>query len=64
MRTRVAIVYNKPHYSLYDAANEGKAVIGVLEAVEAVHRALQELNFEVTRVPLVPPLERAKKKLS
>jgi D-alanine-D-alanine ligase len=63
MRTRVAIVYNKPHYSHYDAANEGKAVFGVLEAVESVHRALLELSFEVTQVPLVPPLERAKKKL-
>jgi len=63
MRTRVAIVYNKPHHSRYDAANEGKAVLGVLEAVEAVHRALLELGFEVIQVPLVPPLERAKRKL-
>jgi len=63
MRTRVAIVYNKPHYSRYDAVNEVKAVFGVLEAVEAVHRVLLDLDFEVTRVPLVPPLERAEKKL-
>jgi D-alanine-D-alanine ligase len=63
MRTRVAIVYNKPHHSRYDAVSEGKAVLGVLEAVEAVHRALLELGFEVTQVPLVPPLERAKRKL-
>jgi D-alanine-D-alanine ligase len=64
MRTRVAIVYNEPHHSRYDAASEGKAVLGVLEAVEAVHRALLELGFEVTRVPLMPPLERAKRKLT
>jgi len=63
MRTRVAIVYNEPHHSRYDVANEGKAVLGVLEAVEAVHQALLELGFEVNRVPLVPPLERAKRKL-
>jgi D-alanine-D-alanine ligase len=63
MRTRVAIVYNKPHHSCYDVANEGKAVLGVLEAVESVHRALLELNFEVIQVPLVPPLERAERKL-
>jgi len=35
----------------------------VLEAVEAVHRALLELDYDVTRVPLVPPLERAERKL-
>jgi D-alanine-D-alanine ligase len=63
MHTRVAIVYNEPHHSRYDAVNEGKAVLGVLEAVEAVHRALLELGFQVTRVPLVSPLERAKRKL-
>jgi len=63
MRTRVAIVYNKPHYSRYDAVNEVKAVLGVLEAVEAVHRSLLELGFDVTRVPLLPPLERAERKL-
>jgi D-alanine-D-alanine ligase len=63
MRTCVAIVYNKPHYSRYDAVSEQKAVLGMLEAVEAVHRALLELGFDVTLVPLVPPLERAERKL-
>jgi len=63
MRTRVAIVYNEPHHSRYDAVSEGKAVLGVLEAVEAVHRALLQIGFGVTRVPLVPPLERAERKL-
>jgi D-alanine-D-alanine ligase len=63
MRARVAIVYNKPSHSRYDAVGEGKAVLGVLEAVEAVHRALLELDFEVVRVPLVSPLRRAESKL-
>jgi D-alanine-D-alanine ligase len=63
MRTRVAIVYNAPCHSRYDAVSEEKAVLGVLEAVEAVHRALLELDFDVTRIPLVPPLERAERKL-
>jgi D-alanine-D-alanine ligase len=63
MRTSVAIVYNEPHHSRYDAVSEEKAVLGVLEAVEAVHRALLELDFDVSQVPLVPPLERAKRKL-
>ena len=59
MRTRVAIVYNEPHHSRYDAVGEGRAVLGVLEAVEAVHQALLELDFDVIRIPLVPPLEQA-----
>jgi D-alanine-D-alanine ligase len=63
MRTRVALVYNKPQQSRYDAVGEEKAVLGVLEAVEAVHRSLLELDFDVTLVPLVPPLERAEREL-
>ena len=63
MRTRVAIVYNGPQHSRYDAVSEGKAVLGVLGAVEAVHRALLELGFDVTRVPLMPPLKQAEREL-
>lgn len=58
MHTRIAIVYNEPQQSRYDTVNEGKAALGVLEAVEAVHQALLELDFAITRVPLSPPLER------
>ena len=63
MRTRVAIVYNEPYPSRYGDVGEEKAVLGVLDAVEAVHRALLELDFDVTRVPLVPPPARARGKL-
>jgi D-alanine-D-alanine ligase len=63
MRMRVAIVYNEPQQSRYDAVGEEKAVLSVLEAVEAVHRALLELDFDVTLVPLAPPLERAEREL-
>jgi D-alanine-D-alanine ligase len=63
MRTHVAIVYNEPLHSRYDTVSEEKAVLGVLEAVEAVHRALCELDFDITRVPLVPPLEQAEREL-
>ncbi len=63
MRTRVAIVYNEPYHSRYDAVGEEKAVFGVLEAVAAVHRALLELDGNVIRVPLVLPLEQAEKNL-
>jgi D-alanine-D-alanine ligase len=63
MRMRIALVYNEPQRSDYGAVNEYKAVLGVLEAVDAVHQALLELDFDVTLVPLVPPLERAEKEL-
>jgi D-alanine-D-alanine ligase len=63
MGMRVALVYNEPQRSRYDVVGEEKAVLGVLEAVDAVHHSLLELNFDVTRVPLVPPLEQAMKEL-
>ena len=63
MRMRVAIVYNEPQQSRYDVVGEEKSVLGVLEAVEAVHRSLLELGLDVTLVPLLPPLEQAEKEL-
>jgi D-alanine-D-alanine ligase len=63
MHMRVAIVYNEPRHSRYDVVSEEKAVLGVLEAVEAVHRSLLELDFDVTLVPLVPPLKQAEREL-
>ncbi len=63
MRARVAIVYNEPHYSRYSTLGEDRAVVGVLEAVAAVHRALTELDCQVTRVPLVPPPDAAASRL-
>jgi D-alanine-D-alanine ligase len=64
MRKRVAIVYNEPQSSRYDNNHEEKAVLGVLEAVTAVHQALIELGHEVTLLPLIPPFEEARKKLA
>jgi len=63
MHTRVAIAYNEPCHSRYDAVSEEKAVLGVFEAVAAVQQALFEIGCDVIRVPLVPPLERVKRKL-
>jgi len=63
MRMRVAVVYNEPQQSRYDVIGEEKAILGVLEEVEAVHRSLLELEFDVTLVPLLPPLEQAEKEL-
>jgi len=64
VRARVAIVYNEPLYSHYDGRGEQAAVTGVLEAVEAVYHALLKLGYEAARVPLAPPLSRARKRLS
>jgi D-alanine-D-alanine ligase len=63
MRKRIAIVYNRPQPSRYDNTHESKAVIGVLHCVTAVHRALIELGYSVTIIPLVPPYEQARSSL-
>jgi D-alanine-D-alanine ligase len=39
-------------------------VLGVLDAVTAVHQALLEIGHQVTRVPLAPPLKSTRGKLS
>lgn len=63
MRPKVAIVYNEPSPSRYGAMGEAKAVLGVLEEVEAVHRTLAGSGYPVVRVPLYPPLEQVKERL-
>jgi D-alanine-D-alanine ligase len=64
VRQRVAIVYNEPLPSRYDRAHEEKAVLGVLDAVKAVAEALRELGHEVSLLPLVPPFDSARQKLT
>jgi len=64
VRTRVAIVYNEPVPSRYDSAGEEKAVLGVLDAVNAVEHSLLELGYETTCVPLKLPIKQARKILS
>lgn len=63
MRPKVAIVYNEPSTGRYGALGEGKAVLGVLDEVDAVHRALGKLGYIRVRVPLSPPLEQVRGKL-
>ncbi len=64
MCARIAVVYNEPNPSRYDRTNEQKAVIGVLEAVEAVRASIVELGYEVVLLPLVPPFKTARQKLA
>lgn len=63
MCSRVAIIYNEPIPSRYSAMGEEKAVLGVLDVVQAVHQALTDLGYEVEHVPLSPPLEQVREKL-
>jgi D-alanine-D-alanine ligase len=51
---RIAIVYNKPEVSRYSSRGEDTAVLGVLESVEAVNKALIELKHDVVLLPLSP----------
>ena len=63
MQLRVAVVYNDPCISKYDDLGESKAEEEVLSTVDAVHRALERIGYCVFDVPLLPPLEHAKKLL-
>jgi D-alanine-D-alanine ligase len=64
VRRRVAVIYNQPLESRYDAWGEQAAVSGVLEAVEAVQEALLGLGYGVVKIPLTPPLPRAQERLA
>ncbi len=63
MRQRVAVIYNTACPSRYDSLGEQEAVIGVLDAVRAVSDALQELDYKVIKVPLMPPLNEVEERL-
>ncbi|MBI2832655.1 MAG: ATP-grasp domain-containing protein [Chloroflexi bacterium] len=64
MRPKIAVIYNEPAFSRYDAMGEQKAVLGVLDALAAVDEALDELGYPAFRVPLSPPLEQVGKSLN
>ena len=63
MRLRVAIVYNKPVPSRYDLRGEEEAVDSILGSVRAAQQALLGSGYDVAQVPLVPPLEEARREL-
>ncbi|MBI2869404.1 MAG: ATP-grasp domain-containing protein [Chloroflexi bacterium] len=63
MRPKVAVVYSEPVSSRYSLLGEQKAVTGVLEAVDAVCRALPELGYDAARVPLLPPVGEVRRAL-
>ncbi|MFH0847667.1 MAG: ATP-grasp domain-containing protein [Chloroflexota bacterium] len=59
MPQTITVVYNQPRISRYHDLGEGKAEFGILDAVFALEKSLQELGYEVTCLPLRPPLARA-----
>lgn len=63
MRTRVALVYNKPLPSHYSPEEAKQAIENILGSVRAVQQALLDLGYEVSEVPLLPPLGEAAKEL-
>jgi D-alanine-D-alanine ligase len=63
MPKKIAIVYNQPEHSRYDTTGEMKAVVGVLDSVKAVNKALHELGYTVTRLPLALPMPEAETRL-
>jgi D-alanine-D-alanine ligase len=63
VRSKIAIIYNKPTPIRYKALGEEKAVVSVLDEVEPVHQALIEQGYSPVRVPLSPPLEQVREKL-
>ncbi len=63
MCAKVTIVYNDPIPGRYQNTGEEKAVLGVLDSVNAVKKALTELRHEVNLLPLALPLEQALTKL-
>ncbi|MBI2836174.1 MAG: ATP-grasp domain-containing protein [Chloroflexi bacterium] len=63
MRPAVAVIYNEPDPGRYGNLGEAKAVSGVMESVEAVIASLLELGYLAVRVPLSPPIERARETL-
>lgn len=56
---KAALIYNEPVSGRYSSLGEDKAVSGVLAAVKAVNRALITLGYEVDKITLSPPLEKA-----
>ncbi|MDP2920375.1 MAG: ATP-grasp domain-containing protein [Dehalococcoidia bacterium] len=55
MGPRITIAYNKPETARYSQMGEAIAILGVLECVHAVEKALNELGYEAILLPLSPP---------
>ena len=63
MPLKVALIYNDPIPDRYGAMGESKAELGVLDEVQAVSNALQDLKYGYFLIPLKPPLSKVKRVL-
>jgi D-alanine-D-alanine ligase len=63
VRSEITIIYNEPSPIGSGAGREDSAVLGVLEAVDAVNLALIERGYLTTCLPLVPPVESVREQL-
>ena len=64
MPLKVAIIYNDPFADSPAEIGESEAIVGVLEEVVAVKKALIELGHQVQQVALRKPLETVKQTIS
>jgi D-alanine-D-alanine ligase len=60
---KIGIVYNDPVPGMYHNLGEAGAVTGVLDSVEAVSQALEQLGCKVVTLALRPPLSLAEPEL-
>ncbi|MCX6004254.1 MAG: ATP-grasp domain-containing protein [Chloroflexi bacterium] len=63
MSLKVAIIYNDPYTDIPNQIGESEAIIGVMEEVVAVRKALIKLGHIVQQVPLHRPLDEARNTL-
>lgn len=63
MRQEITIVYNEPYPGNFADVGEEKAVLGIIECVEAIDKALTESGYNVSRLSLFPPLGTVREQL-
>jgi D-alanine-D-alanine ligase len=63
MSQKITVIFNDPTAGKYSQLGESDAVMGVLDAVELVGHTFTELGFDVTTLPLKPPLSQVESTL-
>lgn len=61
---KAAVIHNQPAAGRYSRLGEEKAELGIIDSLKAVYKALRELGYEVEKVPLTPPLEKARETIN
>jgi D-alanine-D-alanine ligase len=63
VRPEITIVYNDPYVGKFKDMGEERAILGILECVNAVNDALLESGYKVNCLSLSPPLNAVKEQL-